>query len=1078
MRKILSQLTCILLFSAVAVWGQETAGGTLSGKVTSAVGAAVPNAAVTVTNVNTNASQKVLTGPDGSFTITGLPSGTYRVDVETAGFKRTSQQNVELTTTGPATVNVTLEPGNVNESVEIKGNSPATQDFNGQVGIGIGTRPVRELPVIDRNHQQLAEMQTGITPPAPAFSLSVDPDRNRFFATDGQAPYLNQHYLEGLSNQEPQRATAIRVVPDEAVEQMSIATANLTMDKGFAGGAFLTTDTRAGSNGWHGSLFEYWSGDLLRTRNFFDNLDTNSPRFTMNQFGATAGGAIVPDKTFFFGSYEGMYQRGDQTNISTVPVAGAIGGNFSAIPGVTLYNPFTGNNGVGRSLFAGGIIPSGQINPTAAAIASFIPAPNQPGFVNNYVSNLPYQDDYQKLDARVDQHFSDRTSAFLRYGYSNNHVLNPSPLGDVIGAGTRDRLIGQNAALDLTHAFGSQLITDFRFGYNRYDQHLDPLSNASPLAGLLGSTGFTNGLIGVNIPGMPLIGTPGYLPEHAVDNTFNWNWSWGYHTSTQNIKAGVDVRRIRSDGFTDSLLGGMFGPAGTAYFGPGATLLNNGQALSSNAEFYNSFAAFLTGAPSQVGVANFLTTPTIRQTEYGLWLGDTVQVLRRVTLDLGVRYEVYSPLEARNPGGSAVFNPAANSFQFPGIGGLAMHSSMYDLNNIAPRIGLAFHVSDKTVIRGGYGIQYFQLPYMFSGFLAPMTGSAAGVLGNYSVAPFTGSFGPTVSATVPPPGVLQNGASAGNLPAAVVPHHLETPYIQTFSLQLQRDFVYGTMLSLGYVGTLGRQLQSISELNAALPGAGVAGLPYAAMGRTASTLFYNTGLTDNYNSLQVSLTRRFAHGLAFQGAYTFSKALGYTTGNNMLLDPFNLRANYGPMDYDRQHVLTFSHLWELPFGRHGKNFVDTILGGWQLNGIFTWATGTPLTITADPLLCNCANVPVLASANGPIGTTGSYGIGQPFITGNFFAPAGANVGNLSRGALRGPDMANYDMSLFKNFRIRDRFNFQVRGEAYNLLNRTNLMNPVTNINSAGFGQITGTLNDSYGYGAFGRQVNVGVRVLF
>jgi hypothetical protein len=280
------------------------------------------------------------------------------------------------------------------------------------------------------------------------------------------------------------------------------------------------------------------------------------------------------------------------------------------------------------------------------------------------------------------------------------------------------------------------------------------------------------------------------------------------------------------------------------------------------------------------------------------------------------------------------------------------------------------------------------------------------------------------------------------------------------------------MLSVGYVGALGRHLPGIQELNAAFPGAGTAGLPFAALGRTASTLLYDDSLTNNYNALQVSLVKRFSQGISFLGSYTFGKSLGYTTANNMILNPFDRRANYGPTDYDRQHVLTISHLWELPFGRHGSNIASTMLGGWQLNGVFTWATGTPLTLTADPLLCACPGNTVLASANGNIGTTGNYGNGA-FISGNFSAPAAGTLGNLGRGSLRGPAFKNYDMSLFKNFRIRERFNLQLRGEAYNLTNSPRLSNPVTNINSPDFGQVTSTVN-----GAFGRQVDLAARVQF
>jgi hypothetical protein len=642
----------------------------------------------------------------------------------------------------------------------------------------------------------------------------------------------------------------------------------------------------------------------------------------------------------------------------------------------------------------------------------------------------------------------------------------------VIGAAQRGRLLGQNALIDLQHDFSGRLISDLRFGYNRFDQKLNTAANEAPLGSQLGLTNFNNNLTGISIPGLAPIGTPAFLPEHAVDNTFNWVWTWSLHTSHNDLRFGTDIRRIRTDGFTDTMFGSIFGPNGSAYFGPGATMLNTANAaISPYGELYNAYAAFLLGAPSQVGVSNYLTTPTVRQSEYALWIGDRVEPIRHLSLDFGVRYEVYSPLEPRLPGGATFLDPTTNTLQYSGVGGVGNHWNYYDLNNVAPRIGFALRASDRTVIRGGYGINYFQTPYMYSGFIAPTFGASSGVQGTYSTAALSGRFGAITSNPATAPSTLQNGAFAGNLPGTVFPRSIETPYIQTFSLQVQQDFYWGTVLSVGYVGTLGRHLPSIQELNASLPGMGIAGLPFGGVGRTASTLFFDNGLTDNYNSLQVGLNRRFAHGIAFYGSYTFSKALGYTNSNNLLLNPTNLRANYGPLDYDRRHVLTIGHTIELPWGRHGNHIVETILAGWQLNGVFTWATGTPLTITADPLSCGCAGSTVFASLSGngnPVLENGAS-----FLNPSAFAATPGSNGNLGRGAIYGPGYRNYDMSLFKNFHVPDRFNLQLRGEAYNLTNTPRFMNPVTNINSPDFGQTVTSIN-----GAFGRQVNVAARLIF
>ncbi len=909
MGKLSMRFICVLALSAcAALWGQSV-GGTLSGRITSADGNPVPNAAITVTNAQTSASQKALTGTDGTFSISALPPGTYKVDVESSGYKRTSQQNIELTATGPATVNITLEAGNTNEIVELKGTAPMTQTDNGEVSVAEDSRVVHEIPVIDRNHQDLVEFETGITPPVAALDFTTDPERNRFFSTNGQFPYLNQNYLDGVWNQEPYRDTAIRVVPEEMIQQFNVSTANLSMDKGFTDGAYVTDNSRGGTNALHGDLFEFYSGNPLRTRSYFDTLDTSAPRFTYNQFGTAVGGPIIKDSLFFFGSWEGNYNRGDNTQLSTVPSAGVLTGNFSSIPNLTLYSPYTGfADGTLRQAFPGNVISPSLINPTAAAIASYLPAPNLPGLANNYLSNSPYQLDYQKFDGRLDYHVNDHTSAFLRYGYSNNRAVEESPLGNVIGAGTRDRLVADNAAIAIDHAFNDNLITDFKFGYNRYDSNLGLYGNTSPLAGTLGLTSLGTGLIGIDIPGMPLIGTPATLPENPIDNNFNWVWNWGWHTAKHSFKWGVDVRRIRTDGWLDNPYTSLYGASGTAYFSPGQTLINNGAALTPYSEFYNSFASFLLGAPSQLGIANNVVAPSTRQSQYGVWLGDNFHLLHRLTLDLGVRYEIFGNIDPDRGGGAEFYDPTNNTYNYSGVGGYTMTPTITQTRNVAPRVGIAYSLNDRTVIRGGYGIQYFQMPYMLSGLMAPTTGAVASAQGTYELAPFTGVFGPTVtnpnSLTYP----LVNGTLAGNLPASVIPRNLPTPYVETFSLQVQRDFYYGSVLSVGYVGMLDRHLPGDYNLNYALPGTGLAGLPYAALGNTSPVTYFENGMTSNYNALQVSLNKRFSQGIAFMAAYTYSKALGYTTANGELLDPLNLRANYGPMDYDRQQTLNLTHL--------------------------------------------------------------------------------------------------------------------------------------------------------------------------
>ena len=293
MRKLLLQVTCVLLLAAGSFLWAQAVGGTLSGKITNASGSGIPNAAVTVTNTTNNTSQKVLTGPDGSFH--GFQSRTriYRIDVETSGYKRTSQQNVELLTTGPTTITIPMEAGNINETVEIRGHAPAIETDGGEMSMAVDTRTLHELPVIDRNYQELIELPSGVTPPVPALDMVRDPARNRFASVNGQPPTSNLWMSDGVMNLEPFRNTAVRVQPIESVQQLNLETASLPAERGFTGGGLFNSITRPGTNDWHGSLFEFYSSHILRARNFFNVAQNPNPRFVYNQFGATFGGPLV-----------------------------------------------------------------------------------------------------------------------------------------------------------------------------------------------------------------------------------------------------------------------------------------------------------------------------------------------------------------------------------------------------------------------------------------------------------------------------------------------------------------------------------------------------------------------------------------------------------------------------------------------------------------------------------------------------------------------------------------------------------------------------------------------------------------
>jgi hypothetical protein len=367
---------------------------------------------------------------------------------------------------------------------------------------------------------------------------------------------------------------------------------------------------------------------------------------------------------------------------------------------------------------------------------------------------------------------------------------------------------------------------------------------------------------------------------------------------------------------------------------------------------------------------------------------------------------------------------------------------------------------------------------MFSGYMPAMFGTYQGVSGGFTtVQPYAANAFPALQGTPAP--AVNNAAPNGPL-NTLLNNKAEIPYVQHFNAQIQQEFVDGIVLGLEYQGELGRHLPYHYELNQGLPGTGLAGLPLFALGRTASTMAYDYGLNSNYNALQINLTKRMGHGLQFQAAYTYSKALGYTGENGLLLNRFDRQSNYGPADYDRQHMLTISHVWDLPFGtgtqhmNHG--LAGQIFGNWAINGVFTWASGTPFSVFADPLFYGGPNGTVLANVNGPVQITNQMGVNQAFFnTSAFAAPPAGSFSNQGRNFLRGPGFRNYNFSIFKTFAFMEHYKFEIRGEAYNLTNSPHFANPQANLNSGSFGTITSVGN---GLDTLGRQVDIALRLIF
>ena len=445
---------------------------------------------------------------------------------------------------------------------------------------------------------------------------------------------------------------------------------------------------------------------------------------------------------------------------------------------------------------------------------------------------------------------------------------------------------------------------------------------------------------------------------------------------------------------------------------------------------------------------------------------DSWQVSSKLTLDLGLRYEAHSTVKPRYRGGASNYDPVGNSLVVAGYGSIGLSTNVdYDANNWAPRFGFAYKTSPKAVIRGGYGTSYYTGRFGFTGGTLstqfPVIYNVQnGVANDFRIDGSMDTIVPVPILPIPDSGVI---SPAPNQAFFTVPRQNPVPFVHSFSLTYQRELGSGIVADLGYVGTLGRRLPSQRELNYALPGQGAAGLAFNRLfGRTASVAERANAYNNNYNALQLNVQKRFAGGLQFGTAYTWSKSLSVQDDQGGFVIVADVRRNYGRTSFDRRHMLVVNHIYELPFGA-GKKHASSgpakwIVGGWQLNGIFRVVTGSPFNITADAGPCNCPGNGQFADVVASYRTLGSVGPGERFFdTTAFAAPAAGRFGNAGRNIGRGPTLTNYDFSIFRNFDLKEGWRLEFRSEFYNLTNTPQFANPVGNVNAGNFGQITGTI---------------------
>lgn len=1067
--------------------------GSIVGTVTDPSGAVVPGATVTATDVGTGQTRSDTSDQDGRFSLVNLLPDKYSLTVLAKGFRKLEQSNVQVT---PNTVNrtdVRLEVGQETEQVNVSAQAIELQTDKADTHTEINSKSVTEMPLGgNRNYQTLINLAPGTTP-STFFNSSIDvPAQPLNTHVNGAAGQTNITKIDGAESINvwlPQYTGY--VAPAETIDVVNVTTSAADADQGLAGASSITVVTKSGTNQIHGSAFIFHNDQHLNARNFFLQPTTAIPVGIYNNYGATLGGPIKKDKLFYFVSFDGTTEKSSGNGLYTVPTQAQRNGDFSAYA-TAIYNPFTGNaDGSGRSLFAGGKIPSQDISPAALKIQSYLPLPNLPGAVNNFAASGSPAINRFLYDAKVNYNRTDKHSIWVKYDnmFATSGGIGifgaaggPAP-GPQASPGT-GRTSVQVASIGHTYVFSPTLVLDGNVGYQRMNQSVlgtdfgKNYSNTLGIPGLNGPDIRDSGFPNINwSTAYTGTGVPNWMPLYRTDETYTTNHSLAWTKGSHEIRFGFDMVRHHLNHWQPELSNG--GPRGYFDFNGQVTTNNLGNGSATTANQFNDYAQFLLGLSDNTQKGEQYILMTGREWQFGWFVQDRWQVSKKLTVSAGLRYELY-PLMTRCCGkGIERYDPATNDVYMGGRGSVPVDAGISVSHKLfAPRVGLAYRLDEKTVIRAGYGLNYDPLAYSrpLRGFYPLTINNNYTALNSFSVA----NIG---NASSPVPSTLANGIPpvfGPDLSTGIVPldptaserspnSFIHRGYVQSYNFTLERQLPGAVVMSAGYVGQHTVHQLADYDINAGFPGSGTALLPQAGIGRTVPTDMWDGYLSAEYNSLQVAFNRQFSNGFMLKGAYTWSHAIDYAdddgwTGVNWNWAPVFQR-NRASAGFDRRQVFQLGWVYELPFGT-GKQFVNggipaKILGGWQLSGIESCYTGNPLTIGASGTSLNAPdNTQTADQVMLSVPFIGGVGPGAHYFDPAAFAPVTAQrFGTSGRNILTGPGVWNTDMSISRVFSIRESLKFEFRTEFYNLPNTSHFNNPdVGSVTDSNFMQIT----SSYG----------------
>jgi len=1048
--------------------------GQILGTIQDQSGAIVPAVKITLTETRTNAQRMAETNDAGNYFFVNLDPGLYTVEAEKAGFSKSLRSGIELQPNSTARVNFDLTPGQITQVIDVSATAaPILQTDRADTGGRIEQQQLQNMPLLfNRNYQGLLTLVPGVGRPSRQHSEFYNSQDSLSVRVNGQGRQFNNFQIEGIENKIDNGNLTALVPPAEAIATVDVSTSNFDPEFGNAGGAVTNVTLRSGSNDFHGSLFHFHRNENIQARNTF--AQSKAPT-VYNQFGGTFGGRIIRDKLFFFGDYQGSRDHLGQVNRGTLPSSIFRGGNLAA-GGVTIYDPNTGNaTGGGRTPFPNAQIPGSRVSPIARRILEFVPLPNLTGPEGqiNYDQNSVRVKTLDQADSKVDWVVTSNDRLAVRYSIQKALVLDPGLFGPGgIYGGFRNGGFGgsgpartQSAGATYSKVLSPTLVWESRVGLirNRNDAlNSDYRKKTSEEIGIRGVNldDWTSGLTQININGFsaPLVGFSPSLPWARAVTSFGIVNNFSKTFSKHIVRFGVDIRRERND----LLQTQAFNPRGRFEYAPGQT----GDSADTRRNFANSFAAFLLDVPNQSGRDLPFVFPARRELISNFYVQDKFQFSPKLTIDFGLRLEVERGSRPRLPGGFSNYNPSNNSLEISGVGSVPFQIANTNYN-WGPRLGISYRLQEKTVIRTGYGISFY--PRRMGQFNFPILQNngfpASNAFVSSSVTMGTG-FPAFVPFNIPSSGIIENAPL--NLGMGVTPRNLASPYVQSWNFAIQRALPWRFALDVAYVGNRGVNNQSDYNINASLvPGSGNNGRPLFQAFRKATDVNIPIGTNTWYNGLQVKLDRRMADGLYMTTAYTWSKGINFTEDVGGIAIPISVALNRAQMSDNRNHLLTSSYMYQLPFGK-GKRLANSgpaaqILGGWELQGLVSMMSGTWFT----PSVAGVVNAPGNADRPNfvaPVRYINNRGPGQKYFDPASFAiPAQNTLGNAGRNILRGPAFYNWDFALHRTFKFSERYNLTFRAESFNFTNTPHYNNPNANAQSPQFGEINGAEQDQRQY---------------